>query len=84
MLMTRVHAAASSSASGLPASARQMRAMAGAALAAASPAVTYPCDLIGPLVYEDSVVERSLPYEDGHLRLSERPGFGIDLQERYR
>ena len=58
--------------------------MAGAALAAASPAVTYPCDLIGPLVYEDSVVERSLPYEDGHLRLSERPGFGIDLQERYR
>jgi len=58
--------------------------MAGAALAAASPAVTYPCDLIGPLAYEDSVVEGSLPYEDGHLRLEEWPGFGIDLQEQYR
>lgn len=58
--------------------------MAGAALAAASPAVTYPCDLIGPLVYEDSIVEGSLPYEDGHLRPAERPGFGIDLLEAYR
>lgn len=50
---------------------------AAASLAAASPAVTYPCDLIGLEVYADTVLENPPEYHDGYLRVSEEPGFGF-------
>jgi len=52
---------------------------AGVSLAAASPAVTYPSDLIGPLVYEETVLDRPVEYEDGAVVPRDEPGFGISV-----
>lgn len=54
--------------------------LAAGALGAASTAVTYPCDLIGPLVYDDDVLESPVNYDDGMLRPSDQPGFGHSLR----
>jgi len=54
--------------------------LAASSLGAASTAVTYPCDLIGPLVYDDDVVESPVEYENGTLRPSDEPGFGYSLR----
>jgi len=51
--------------------------LAGASLAAASPAVTYPSDLIGPLAYDESVLSDPVEYDRGSLAPRDRPGFGI-------
>lgn len=51
--------------------------LAGASLAAASPAVTYPCDLIGPLAYDEDVLADPVEYDRGSLVPRDRPGFGI-------
>lgn len=50
---------------------------AAASLAAGSPAVTYPSDLIGVEVYADTVLENPPAYRDGYLRMPEAPGFGF-------
>ncbi|MGB7157846.1 MAG: mandelate racemase/muconate lactonizing enzyme family protein [Tepidisphaeraceae bacterium] len=51
-------------------------------------AETYPCDIIGPLFYEDDVVREPLPIAPGSARVNERPGLGVELDEekveRYR
>jgi len=53
--------------------------LAAAALGTASTAVTYPCDLIGPLVYDDSALESAVDYDRGTLHPSDEPGLGCSL-----
>jgi L-alanine-DL-glutamate epimerase-like enolase superfamily enzyme len=54
---------------------------AGASLAAASPAITYPSDLIGPLVCDETVLERPVEYKEGTVTSRDEPGFGISVSE---
>lgn len=54
--------------------------LAAAALGAAATGVTYPCDLAGPRIYRESVLDSGLTYRDGHLRPVESPGFGFELR----
>src|SRR4029078_9599086 len=42
---------------------------------------TYPCDIIGPLFYEDDVLTEPLSIGGGSARAHDRPGLGIDLDE---
>jgi L-alanine-DL-glutamate epimerase-like enolase superfamily enzyme len=49
---------------------------------------TYPCDIIGPLFYEDDVLAEPLPISGGSARVHDRPGLGVELSdeqvEKYR
>ena len=49
---------------------------------------TYPCDIIGPLFYEDDVLTDPLPISGGSARVHHRPGLGVELDdekvEKYR
>jgi L-alanine-DL-glutamate epimerase-like enolase superfamily enzyme len=49
---------------------------------------TYPCDIIGPLFYEDDILVEPLRIEGGSARPHDRPGLGIELDndklEKYR
>lgn len=51
-------------------------------------AETYPCDIIGPLYYEDDILREPLPVVPGSARVHERPGLGVELDdakvEKYR
>jgi L-alanine-DL-glutamate epimerase-like enolase superfamily enzyme len=42
---------------------------------------TYPCDIIGPLFYEDDVLAEPLPICGGTARVHDRPGLGVELDE---
>jgi muconate cycloisomerase len=42
---------------------------------------TYPCDIIGPLFYEDDVLAEPLRIEGGSARPHDRPGLGIELDD---
>jgi L-alanine-DL-glutamate epimerase-like enolase superfamily enzyme len=42
---------------------------------------TYPCDIIGPLFYEDDILAEPLPITGGSARLHNRPGLGAELDE---
>jgi muconate cycloisomerase len=60
-------------------------------LALSSPAIdpdAYPCDIIGPLYYEDDVLSELLPIQGGSASPRFGPGLGVDLDEakleRYR
>ncbi len=60
-------------------------------LALATPGITaeeYPCDIIGPLYYEDDILAEPLPIKGGQARAPDRPGLGVELDEhkveRYR
>jgi len=55
--------------------------LAAGALGAASTAITYPCDLAGPHIYADSILEDGLEYRNGTLRPRETPGFGFTLRD---
>jgi muconate cycloisomerase len=48
----------------------------------------YPCDIIGPLFYEDDIVRTPLPIAPGEARPNAQPGLGVVLDdekvERYR
>ncbi len=43
---------------------------------------TYPCDIIGPLFYEDDVLSDALPISGGVARLPDRPGLGVELDDQ--
>lgn len=49
---------------------------------------TYPCDIIGPLFYEDDVLTKPLPMSGGSARVHDQPGLGVELDdekvEKYR
>jgi L-alanine-DL-glutamate epimerase-like enolase superfamily enzyme len=60
-------------------------------LALASRGVTaeeFPCDIIGPLFYEDDIVKTPLPITPGQAGALPQPGLGVELDEekvrRYR
>ncbi|MSU57440.1 MAG: mandelate racemase/muconate lactonizing protein [Pedosphaera sp.] len=60
-------------------------------LALASRGITaeeFPCDIIGPLFYEDDIVREPLPIKPGEARANDKPGLGVELDEekveRYR
>jgi muconate cycloisomerase len=60
-------------------------------LALAAPGIdaeTYPCDIIGPLFYEDDVLAEPLQIGSGRARLHDHPGLGVELDdakvEKYR
>ena len=53
--------------------------LAATALGAAHPAITYPCDLVGPALYETTVLADAVTYDDGTLRPREAPGLGFTL-----
>ncbi|MEX0612548.1 MAG: enolase C-terminal domain-like protein [Pirellulales bacterium] len=42
---------------------------------------TYPCDIIGPMFYEDDVLAEPLPISGGSARLHDRPGLGVELDD---
>src|SRR4051812_8577621 len=48
----------------------------------------YPCDIIGPLFYEDDIVREPLKIIGGEAHGNDRPGLGVELDEekveRYR
>lgn len=48
----------------------------------------YPCDIIGPLFYEDDILAEPLSIGHGSAWISDRPGLGVELDdakvERYR
>jgi L-alanine-DL-glutamate epimerase-like enolase superfamily enzyme len=48
----------------------------------------YPCDIIGPLFYEDDVLTDPLSISGGAARIHDRPGLGVELDgekvEKYR
>ncbi|MBI1894972.1 MAG: mandelate racemase/muconate lactonizing protein [Acidobacteria bacterium] len=51
-------------------------------LAVATPAVqaeTWPCDIIGPLFYEDEILTEPLEIAGGLARAPQRPGLGVEL-----
>jgi muconate cycloisomerase len=53
-------------------------------LALSTPAIdadTYPCDIIGPLFYEDDVLAEPLTISDGSASVHDRPGLGVELDE---
>jgi muconate cycloisomerase len=51
-------------------------------------AETYPCDIIGPLFYEDDILLEPLPIKGGEARVHAKPGLGVELDdgklEKYR
>jgi L-alanine-DL-glutamate epimerase-like enolase superfamily enzyme len=51
-------------------------------------AETYPCDIIGPLFYEDDVLAEPLPIYGGSAQVHDRSGLGVELDdakiEKYR
>ncbi len=48
----------------------------------------FPCDIIGPLFYEDDLLTEPLPIKGGEARSIEKPGLGVELDdakvEKYR
>jgi muconate cycloisomerase len=60
-------------------------------LALSTPAIDadiYPCDIIGPMFYQDDVLVEPLPISGGFARLHGLPGLGVELDdekvEKYR
>jgi muconate cycloisomerase len=51
-------------------------------------AETFPCDIIGPLFYEDDILAEPLAIASGTARIHDRPGLGVELDdakvEKYR
>lgn len=41
----------------------------------------YPCDIIGPFFYEDDVLKEPLSLSGGRAVPTDRPGFGVELDE---
>jgi L-alanine-DL-glutamate epimerase-like enolase superfamily enzyme len=43
------------------------------------PNLSYPSDLVGPLMYQSDVVRQPWRYHEGEVRVAERPGLGVEL-----
>ena len=53
-------------------------------LAMATPGIgaeEFPCDIIGPLYYDDDLLAEPLCIRGGEARPPERPGLGVELDE---
>ncbi|HZT33217.1 MAG TPA: enolase C-terminal domain-like protein [Bryobacteraceae bacterium] len=60
-------------------------------LATATPGIgaeEFPCDILGPLAYEDSLLTEPLEVRDGAVKAPDKPGLGVELDDaklaRYR
>ena len=42
---------------------------------------TYPCDIIGPMFYEDDVLAEPLTISGGTAQVHDRPGLGVELDD---
>ncbi len=54
-------------------------------LALASPAIAaeeFPCDILSPFFYEDDLLAEPLPIGGGRAERLEKPGLGVELDER--
>ena len=47
--------------------------------AACMPHLTQPYDMVGPMAWEDTLVNEDFPFEDGAFLVSDRPGLGYTL-----
>jgi muconate cycloisomerase len=56
--------------------------MAGAHLSATLPNLLYPCYLVGPTLYKEDILVEPINISKGMLHLSDKPGLGIDLDEK--
>lgn len=56
-------------------------------VAACMPHLTRPYDMVGPMAWQDTLVNEPFPFEDGCFRVPDRPGLGVTLNreavERY-
>ncbi len=50
-------------------------------LGATLPNLDYPCDPMGPILYEDDVVMERVRYENGYMIVPEGVGLGVELDE---
>lgn len=53
-------------------------------LATATPGVgaeEFPCDILGPLAYEEDLLVEPLEVRDGAVRAPDKPGLGVELDE---
>lgn len=50
-------------------------------LAASLPELPYPSYLVGPLKYEQDIVEPAISVKDGQIELPDGPGLGIEVDE---
>lgn len=41
----------------------------------------FPCDILGPLAYEEDLLVEPLEFRNGAIRAPDRPGLGIELDE---
>ena len=57
--------------------------MAGAHLSATIAKLKYPCYLVGPMLYEEDILEEPLTIRDGMFHLSDRPGLGIQVDQKH-
>jgi len=60
-------------------------------VATATPGVgaeEFPCDILGPLAYEDDLLAEPIGVRGGEVRTPDKPGLGVELDEekvaRYR
>ena len=58
------------------------------ARSAAIDAEHFPCDIAGPMFYEDDIVKEPLPIVPGRAMPNDKPGLGVELDdekvEKYR
>ena len=53
-------------------------------LAMATPGVgaeEFPCDILGPLAYEHTLLKQSFDVQDGTVAVSDKPGLGIEIDD---
>ena len=50
-------------------------------LAASTPNVTYGCELFGPLLLKDDIVQEKTKYSKGHIVVTDKPGLGVTLDK---
>ncbi len=55
---------------------------AGAHVSATLSSLPYPCYLVGPTLYEEDILTQPPDIRDGMFHLSDRPGLGIDVDEK--
>ena len=48
-------------------------------VAACMPHLTQPYDMVGPMAWEDTLVNEDFPFEDGAFLVTDRPGLGYTL-----
>jgi L-alanine-DL-glutamate epimerase-like enolase superfamily enzyme len=51
-------------------------------VAACMPHLTQPYDMVGPLAWEDTLVNEDFPFEDGSFLVPNRPGLGYTLNHQ--